>query len=959
MASVQTPSEDYLRTLNPKQLKAATAPALGHVIIIAGPGTGKTKTISARIAWLIHHEEVCPDSIVALTFTNAAASELISRVGPAAKRVMAGTFHGFCAKLLYKFGTAIGLKPGFTIADEAMSKRLMQTVFNDKAFENFVHEALGFTKAKRTYVNGQTGEVQTVSRLLNTISKIKGDAYTIDTWANSGFNQSQFLLKAFRSYDDLLKEANALDFDDLLLYGVELFETLPRCVNPKCVLVDEYQDTNKVQFKLMCLLVGPETGLTVVGDPDQSIYKFRGAEPKNFDDMKVCYPNFYECTLTTNYRSIQPILDTCIKLINEHRAPDQERTLNAFIKASALIKPMVAQFLNFNAETAAIAKEIRYLVDNFSYAMKYEDIAILFRNRRWFRSMEYALLNENIPYTIKGSNTLLDSVEITTVLNYLKIIQSPFQDDALLNTINKPFRNIGATTLDRLNETDFSYKNLWEKLDALKRNKLEFGYIVPKTYDGIIAYHGLIKACRERLSKSNTAQDVSDIIDYIITDTKLVDFIHRTAKKSEDTIISNLEMLKKLVMNLETSENYQALESMSEIPAPASINSTSMETTNTTSKLRVKSDCLSIFLREISLKASVPRTTEGNPNRVVLSTIHMAKGLEWKTVFVPNLAECLIYEPNDEEERRVFFVGLTRAAFLLYISYCDAQDFTEKVVSTANNFVDTYLTPELLQLCVVTQNKFGNETVRQQMKNLFGAAPPLPKCVGTKRKLSSTPAANHNSSSNFSGGFRSAAAVLEDAKSVDVIRQDLESKKGVSKKRRKAPATPAPTTPGHKEKRNLKKRKNSLTTNTQLAKVKPRNKFSTKPTTTTTTNTAADKPTKTVAPLLEINQTAVATVSPVPSTIPTDAMTPALAATTPSTAATAAAGDDGNNITVCNDTTSAPVLLTRTESDEVQVTAVKSKLPPPPASQAKKRGRKPKPLVGNTSIMDHFKIVKK
>lgn len=888
MATVQTPSEDYLRMLNPEQLKAATAPALGRVIIIAGPGTGKTKTLSARIAWLIHHEGISANSIVALTFTNAAASDLISRVGPEAKRVMAGTFHGFCAKLLYKFGSAIGLKSGFTIADEAMSQRLMQTIFNDKAFEEFADKKLGFKKVKKTYVNDKTSEVQTVSKLLNAISKIKGNAYTIDTWANSGFNQSQFLLKAFRSYDDLLKEANALDFDDLLLYGVELFETLPRCVNPTCVLIDEYQDTNKVQFKLMCLLVGPETGLTVVGDPDQSIYKFRGAEPKNFDDMKERYPDFYECTLTTNYRSIQPVLDACTTLINEHRAPEMERSLNAFIKVPASVNPMVAKFSSYNAETTAIAREIRHLVDNFSDSLKYEDIAILFRNRRWFRSMEYALLNENIPYTIKGSNTLLDSVEITTVLSYLKIIESPFQDDALLNTINKPPRNIGSTTLNRLSETNFSYKNLWEKLDALEHNRHEFGRVTTKTYNGIMAYHGLIKTCRERLSKSNTAQDVSDVIDYIITETKLVDFIHRTANKPEDTITSNLKMLKKLVMNLETSENYQALASVSELSAPAIPNST--EPTNTTSKLRIKSDCLNIFLREISLKAAVPRTPEESPNRVVLSTIHMAKGLEWKVVFVPNLGECHIYEPNEEEERRVFFVSLTRAAYLLYMSYSDPNDFADIV--SADSFVDTYLTPEFLQLCVVSKDRFGNPSIRRQIKILFGTAKPARKRSGAKRKLSSTPASND---SIFSGGFRSASAVLKDAQAVDVLRQELESKKAVSGNKRRKVSTPA--VGGLEEKTSLDKTKNNSTISTPIV---------------------VD---------LDSNNSNNSTDTDI--TILSTKTSPVLAAET----------ESGDEVQV--------------------ISTVKSQPWPSASQPRKSRGRKPKsPVTGNTSIRDHFKPIK-
>lgn len=782
MALAQTPPADYLQSLNPEQLKAATAPILGRVIILAGPGTGKTKTISARIAWLIHDQGVSPESIIALTFTNAAASELISRVGSAGKRVMAGTFHGFCAKLLYKFGKAIGLKSGFTIADEAISKRLMKTIFSDKEFENSVKKNLHFKKVKETYVNSKTNESHTVSKILNIISKIKGDGYTIETWANSGFNQSQFVLKAFRHYDDLLKQANALDFDDLLLYGVELFETLPGCVNPKCVLIDEYQDTNKVQFKLMCLLVGPETGLTVVGDPDQSIYKFRGAEPKNFDEMKLRYPNFYECHLTTNYRSAQPILDACIKLINVHRSPEEERSLNAFIKVPTLVKPIVGHFSSFSVEASAIAKEIRFIVDNFSDHMEYKDVAILFRNRWRFRAMEYALLNENIPYAIKGSNTLLDSVEISTVLNYLKIIESPFQDDALLNTINKPARYVGSTTIDRLSESNFSYKNMWEKVEALTRNKLEFGPISSKSYNGVVKYHGIVQACRDRLAKSDTAQDVSDVIDYIINETKLVDYVHQNNKKEPDTITSNLKMLKQLVMNLETSNNYQALASMYDGQTPPTTSPSATTFNDEKSDLRIKSDCLNIFLREISLKASVPATTEGNPNRVVLSTIHMAKGLEWKTVFVPNLSECHIYGNDEDEERRVFFVSLSRAELLLYMSYSDISEYSENFADT---FVDTYLTPELLKLCVATKEKFGSKKTCQSFKELFGTVPvEAPTTKKRKRKLGPL-----SKKKKFTGGFRSAAAVLEDTKAVNALREEIESKKTSTSKRQKTPAS--------------------------------------------------------------------------------------------------------------------------------------------------------------------------
>lgn len=749
---LDTQYQEILNVLNPEQYKAATAPFNEHVQILAGPGTGKTKALAARIAWLVKQDI----EIVALTFTNAAAKELVSRLGDDAKKVWAGTFHSLCARMLFRHGPQVlGLQKNFGIAEERVKKRFIKRIFEtintskDPVLKNYK-----YMSSKKMIHTDSFQNTLSMSQFSSQVSMLKSKGFTpANCLECEGIKKHTKALYTW--YQELLSEANMLDFDDLLIFGKELFQKNPKCIPVQCVLVDEYQDTNIVQFDIMCALAGDSAGITVVGDPDQSIYSFRGAEPENFSKMIDRYPSTKVFYLETNYRSNQPILDASMGLINQStkRENEDRRLISAFDnnqkgKPQSLV-PLIITFSHYEREADSIAQHIRYLTEAYKDLISLKDIAILFRYRRFMPRMEQALLGERLRYKTTGNVSFWESKEIDIIVNYLKIIDSPFQDDALLETVNVPSRNIGTVALKHLDVFEKGYRNAWEKLEFFVSNPHSRISLSDRASSGLIKYHTLISDCKAELQKFNNPQTVVKVIDKIIADSKLMDHLAKYSTKDPEVITDNIEFLKSLVLRSLTDSDAD------ENQLHAFLTSHSLTDTSTD-----------------------PDTTS---DAVSLSTFHGAKGLEWKVVFIPNLGELTIYG-NADEERRTLFVAMTRAESLLYMSHSGMRDTC--------NFATSFLSDKVLELCKSSSSRFVPKSHSNVVGSFHNANPSLQSKININVVQKVTDLDKNEELESIPrpqilSGFKSAAAVLLEENAIKALREQNADKK----KRKKAPQT--------------------------------------------------------------------------------------------------------------------------------------------------------------------------
>lgn len=838
MASTQDDSSPFLNDLNEAQRKAVTASIRDHVQILAGPGTGKTKCMASRIAWLLQ-QGILPEKIVALTFTNVAAKELISRTGlyigdaDKAKHIRAGTFHSLCAKLLYKCHQLVGLKKSFSIADEKVKSRTLMKVLNSESFAAAV-ALLGYSRIGKSKgwasKNVKEGNWNT-SRVGKEISLLKNKGYTIDDWP--GIKKgNKFLVAAYRHYTDLLREANLLDFDDLLIFGNQLLQNHPNVINIDCVLVDEYQDTNEVQFKFMCALAREPRGLTIVGDPDQSIYAFRGACPTNFGKMVEEFPDTKVFYLETNYRSFQQILNLSMQLMalstkREHAS----RTLKSYQETLPGGLPQLCAFRSENTEYGAIGRQINYLADVHKSILQYKDIAILFRYRKQMAAMEPVLLRFNIPYNILGGTNFWETYEVNIIFNYLKVINSTFSDDAVIETINVPPRSIGPKALELLELSDKTYRNGFSKLLALheKKDLKALGKLSAPARTGISQYVQLILDCRALLKKSNTTRDVLNVVRKIVKDTNLMPHFLSHTMKDEKRIRRNLKILKMMILQMdiphtgmeeedeivdeqlaEESSGNESEQDGLVLPAIPDYdsdpeNEDDVENEDAVGRLEfyppyIKKHCLQRFLKEMMLNQTAPDEVvagkkvkrKAPKNSVVLSTVHGAKGLEWPVVFLPMLNETKIYGKDYDEERRVLFVAMTRAAGLLYLSYNLTPDSDW---NTHTSFRDEFLTDKLSEVC----------DMRKAFKQIKPAdMVAIGKLIGinnpavsneTETNGSSAVAQKPDSKEESEGtklfkknGFSSGLAMLEKESASAGRQQDFDSRKKLKTKRGRKPS---------------------------------------------------------------------------------------------------------------------------------------------------------------------------
>jgi DNA helicase-2/ATP-dependent DNA helicase PcrA len=617
-------------TLN-KEQRIAVEHDKGPLLILAGAGSGKTRVLTHRIAYLMEHKDVNPWNILALTFTNKAASEMRERVdkivGYGSENIWVSTFHSTCVKILRRWIDHIGYDRSFTIYDTDDQKALMREV------------------CKHLNIDTKTYKERT---LLSIISSAKDELISPEEYelrAVGDFNKQKFA-SIYKEYQKRLRSNNALDFDDLICKTVELFETSKEALNYyqnrfHYIMVDEYQDTNTAQFKLISLMAGGinedgirEHNLCVVGDDDQSIYKFRGANIYNILNFEKEYHGAKVIKLEQNYRSTKRILEAANEVISNNLG----RKEKALWTDNAEGEPVhFTQFEHDYEEADNIVSEIAKTVS--SGEASFQDFAILYRTNAQSRVFEEKLVLKNIPYKIIGSINFYARKEVKDLLAYLKTIDNGLDNLAVKRIINIPKRGIGLASIDKIDE--YAFKNGISFYAALKQ--VDYIPSLGRAAAKISSFVSLIEILKSKLSSPDYT--LTDLMEEILEAT---DYIRTIEAQDLEDAEDRIEIIGELKSKIKTYEE-NALEQPT----------------------------LSEFLEEVALVSDIDNLKEDN-NMVVLMTLHSAKGLEFPYVYLCGMEEGIfpsymsIHADNPEteieEERRLCYVGITRAMKRLGLS---------------------------------------------------------------------------------------------------------------------------------------------------------------------------------------------------------------------------------------------------------------------------------------------------
>lgn len=607
-------------TLN-KEQKEAVLQTEGPLLLLAGAGSGKTRCLTHRIAYLIDEMGVKPWNILAITFTNKAAGEMRERVdglvGFGADQVWVSTFHSLCVRILRRHIDRLGYETGFTIYDTDDQKTVMKGI------------------CKRMCIDTKMFKERA---LLSAISSAKDNLVSVREYeldAANDFNKAVYA-KVYREYQETLKKNNALDFDDIIVKTVELFQNCPEVLDSyqerfQYIMVDEYQDTNTAQFELIRLLAQKYRNLCVVGDDDQSIYRFRGANIRNILDFEKYFPEAVVIKLEQNYRSTQNILDAANAVIQNNRGR-KDKAL--WTDRSGGSRIHLRQFDNAYEEAEYIADDVCRKVRREE--TQYKNFAVLYRTNAQARLLEERMIMEGVPYNVVGGTNFYARAEIKDILAYLKTIDNGRDEVAVRRIINIPKRGIGAATLEKVEDyAQMRDIGLYEAME-LADEIMSLGKASAK----IRPFVQLIQGFRKASAEMTVAELIREIVDKIGYAEYLQD---NDDESAEDRIANVDELITKAVNYQETHEEGNLTE----------------------------------FLAEVALVADIDNVENGD-NRVLLMTLHSAKGLEFPNVYLagmedglfPGQAAIWTNETEDiEEERRLAYVGITRAMNDLTLTY--------------------------------------------------------------------------------------------------------------------------------------------------------------------------------------------------------------------------------------------------------------------------------------------------
>ena len=608
-------------TLNNEQREAVFCTE-GPLLMLAGAGSGKTRTLTHRIAYLIEEKGVAPWNILAITFTNKAAQEMRERVdalvGYGSEDIWISTFHATCSRILRRHIDLLGYDRNFTIYDASDQKSLMKEVLKEMKID---------TK--------QFPERSVMSEISSAKNEYKSP---LDYRNEYGSNfRNQRIADIYEHYQKRLKENNALDFDDLLVKMVDLFQTNPDVLEHyqdrfQYIMVDEYQDTNTVQFLLVSLLAKKYRNLCVVGDDDQSIYKFRGANIYNILNFEKVFPDAQVIRLEQNYRSTQNILNAANGVIANNKGRKEKKLWTENQKGELV---HFKQYDTEYDEADGVVSRINFLAMR---GVQYKDMAILYRTNAQSRIFEEKLKQKNIPYAIVRGISFYDRKEIKDLMSYLKVVDSGMDDLSVKRIINVPKRGIGQTTINRLQE--FAILNQMSFLDAVF-NADE----IPEVTRALAKLHkfaDMIEEFREYASE----HEISELLEHILDVTQ-----YRAELEAEgtDESISRLEDIEELFNDIAYYEEEEENPNLRDFLAEKDM---------------------------YTLNAGIDNLEDEN-NKVLLMTLHNAKGLEFNNVFLGGMEEGVFPgfgammsgdESEIEEERRLCYVGITRAKERLFLS---------------------------------------------------------------------------------------------------------------------------------------------------------------------------------------------------------------------------------------------------------------------------------------------------
>lgn len=647
-----------LSGLNTAQYAAVTSPA-AVLQILAPPGSGKTKTLTSRVAFLISHYGYKPWNILCLTFTIKSSREMRERIsklvggGMEAKLVL-GTFHSVCWRYLVSYGHLIGLRKGFSVADTSDSSGIIKRIIK--------RERLNIDPRK---AQGRISNVKSRGIQLGDVQKQESKSQKMD--------QQEFLI-VFEAYQNQLEISNLLDYDDLLLRCADLLRKHPECVsNVEVVLIDEFQDTNIVQFDLMTLFSARHRRVTTVGDPDQSIYGWRSAEIKNLDRMQSQYPDTLLIHLEDNYRSSGAILLAASEIIEQDNNRPPRPILPTHCPGTI---PVLRKLPTAEIEAKWIVLEIARVMGMTGTLLTYADFAILLRSASLSRHIEAAMGKAGIPYRVVGGQKFFDRIEIKILLDYLRVVSQPDNNDALSRIINVPARNIGITTVKALlEEAEMRKSTLW----ALVRDIVQ-GRIKPRSKistqgeRGMATFLSIILSIRSKLLVTENPASPEELLRYVIKKLEFGRFLEKYYENDHEGRWANVEEL--LVQAAEFGPAFtdpHGPEDEDTLPQIEGLDQ---------AKGNLAEEALSRFLANVALATELQRVdsnTEGELQpitQVTISTIHAAKGLEWPVVFIPSAYDGSIPHSRAEdtdEERRLLYVAMTRAQALLYLS-CPARN---------------------------------------------------------------------------------------------------------------------------------------------------------------------------------------------------------------------------------------------------------------------------------------------
>ncbi|MDO5309114.1 MAG: UvrD-helicase domain-containing protein [Planctomycetia bacterium] len=643
-------NDPLLRGLNPSQ-RLAVQHMEGPLLVLAGPGSGKTRVVTHRIAWLLRNG-VHDWNIAALTFTNKAAEEMKSRLQTLApgNHVWVGTFHRFCAYILRYYAQYVGLQENYVIYDAAQSQKLLEEVVPKSALPNGVD----------------------VGKIANAISWAKNNLVAASEYtARPGSLLGRFVETAYPAYQEALRKANAVDFDDLLFHVAVLLKQEPQIRENldyrfRYVLVDEYQDTNLVQYAIARALSVNYPNLAVTGDPDQSIYGWRGANIQNILNFEEDFENATVIRLEQNYRSVKSILRVADHVIknNEFRKDKDLYTDNPEGDV-----PRIIQCLDQNEEADAIAAEIANEIANRKRRPR--DYAIFYRMNALSRNLEYALKRYGVPYQLVRGLEFFNRKEIKDVCAYFQLLYNPNDVIAFKRVVNLPARGIGQVSLNRL---EIYANELGISLSEATRHATKIPGLSKRVQKALTDFAELLDSLRKSL---DAGDDLELVLSLLLDKTQYVNYLRNSQKTEEDEQrLANIQELLSEVKEFDHdyNENFGVTQEF------ANWNEAAPKTSR-----------LGKFLEQIALVSDVD-AWDANDDRVSLMTLHAAKGLEFPVVYVIALEDGVLPHERSthdkrqlEEERRLLFVGITRAQEELRMSRVRFREFRGSLSATASS----------------------------------------------------------------------------------------------------------------------------------------------------------------------------------------------------------------------------------------------------------------------------------